>query len=285
MCIGGIGVARGYLKRPEFTAERFVPDPFADDERALLYRTGDLARWLPDGNVDFIGRTDRQVKIRGFRIEPGEVEAALERDTGVETAAVVVREDRPGRPTRRLCRGVAWRNGFTSTLRSTLDREPPRLHGPVGDRRSSMPCPLTPNGKVDRASLPEPPVHDAEAVEGFVAPRTENERILAEIWCEVLSVDAVGVHEDFFALGGHSLLATRVLARMREAFDIEVGLRAIFEFSTVAGLARVVDEAKPAEDTLALPALRAVGRAGDRLRRLPSRDPAAETPSAPRSTQ
>ena len=133
--------------------------------------------------------------------------------------------------------------------------------------------PLTPNGKVDRASLPEPPVHDAEAVRS-VAPRTENERILAEIWCEVLSVDAVGVHEDFFALGGHSLLATRVLARMREAFDIEVGLRAIFEFSTVAGLARVVDEAKPAEDTLALPAL----QSGRPLRRLACGGSRPETP-------
>jgi hypothetical protein len=249
-----------------------------------MYRTGDLARWLPDGNIDFIGRTDRQVKIRGFRIELGEVEAALERDTAVETAAVVVREDRPG--TARLVAYVVGAPGATlspSRLREGLTESLPVYMVPSAIVQLDA-MPLTPNGKVDRALLPDPPVHDAEAVESFVAPRSENERILAEIWCEVLSLDAVGVHENFFALGGHSLVATRVLARMREAFDVEVGLRAIFEFPTVAGLARVVDETTPEHDQAVVPVLQSVDR--DRYRvgaRSDGRAPAEAGP-VPRAT-
>jgi amino acid adenylation domain-containing protein len=253
--IGGVGVARGYLDRPELTAERFVPDPFGGTPGARLYRTGDLARWLADGRMEFLGRNDFQVKIRGFRIEPGEVEAALASHAGVREALVVAREDRPG--DRRL---VAYVVGDVETdaLREHLRRNLPDYMVPAAfvvlDR-----LPLTPSGKVDRKALPAPEYGAAE--ETYVAPRTPVEEMLAEIWAEVLRLERVGVEESFFDLGGHSLLATRVVSRIRAVFGVELPLRALFEGPTVGEMAVRVEEMRRA-DLPTLPPVVPVQRTG-----------------------
>ncbi|HEU0077931.1 MAG TPA: AMP-binding protein, partial [Longimicrobiaceae bacterium] len=239
--IGGAGVARGYLGRPELTAERFVPDAFAAEPGARAYRSGDRARWLPSGELEFLGRVDAQVKVRGFRIEPGEVEAALERHPAVREAAVVVREDAAGE--RRLVAYVAadGEAADAAELREHLRGRLPEYMVPSAVVVLDA-LPLTPTGKVDRRALPAPEGSGEE----FVAPRTPAEAALAGIWAEVLGAERVGVHDDFFALGGHSLLATRVATRVQEAFGVDIPLRAIFEAPTVAGLAERVEAAAPA---------------------------------------
>jgi amino acid adenylation domain-containing protein len=253
--IGGVGVARGYLDRPELTAERFVPDPFGGTPGARLYRTGDLARWLADGRMEFLGRNDFQVKIRGFRIEPGEVEAALASHAAVREALVVAREDRPG--DRRL---VAYVVGDVEAgvLREHLRRELPEYMVPAAFVPLER-LPLAPNGKLDRKALPAPEY--AADTERYEAPRTPVEEVLAGIWVEVLRIERVGVHDSFFELGGHSLLATRVVSRVRAVFAIELPLRALFERPTVAELAGRVEEMRRAELPV-LPPVVPVERAG-----------------------
>ena len=238
--IGGAGVARGYLGRPGLTAERFVPDPFSGESGARLYRTGDLARWLANGDLEFLGRADHQVKVRGFRVELGEVEAVLERHPEVTSAVVVAREDAPG--DKRLVAYYTSRQHAklgTSILRSFLSRKLPDYMLPstyVGLEK----LPFTPNGKVDRKSLPVPDALRPQIEDAFVAPRTEMENALALVWAQVLNVDRVGANDNFFELGGHSLLATQVVSRIREDFGIEVPLRSIFEAPTVSRLAESV---------------------------------------------
>ncbi|HEV2735094.1 MAG TPA: amino acid adenylation domain-containing protein, partial [Longimicrobiaceae bacterium] len=254
--ICGAQVARGYLGRPELTADKFVPDPFAAEPGARAYRSGDRARWLPSGELEFLGRTDAQVKIRGFRIEPGEVEAVLARHPAVRDAAVVVREDAPGE--RRLVAYVAAADGAgadAAELRAHLRGRLPEYMVPSAVVVLES-LPLTPTGKVDRRALPAP----EGAAEESVAPRTPAEATLAGIWAEVLGAERVGVHDDFFALGGHSLLATRVAARVQEAFGLELPLRAVFEAPTVAGLAERLEAAGPGPGTA--PPLRRVPRDG-----------------------
>ncbi|HST62509.1 MAG TPA: amino acid adenylation domain-containing protein, partial [Longimicrobium sp.] len=227
----GDGLARGYLNRPALTAEKFVPDPFVPGAR--MYRTGDLGRWLPDGTIDFRGRIDTQVKIRGFRIEPGEVEALLRGQDGVGDSAVIVREDVPG--DKRLVAylvGDADVEAIRARLRATLPDYLVPAAFVVVDA-----LPLTPNGKLDRRALPAPDYAAGE----YVAPRTPTEEVLAGIWAEVLRLDRVGVEENFFDRGGHSLLATRVVSRIREAFGVELPLRALFEGPTVAQFAQTVE--------------------------------------------
>ncbi len=239
--IGGCGVARGYLGRPELTAERFVPSPLAEGR---LYRTGDLARLGPSGLV-WLGRADHQVKIRGFRVEPGEVEAALLRLDGVREAVVLVLEG-SGADDRRLVgyavlqEGAATAAPTATELRSALRRTLPEAMVPA-DVVILPRLPLTANGKVDRRALARTaPVVSTEPVR-FAAPQGPAEEMLAGIWAEVLGdrlgEARIGAHDDFFALGGHSLLATRVISRVREAFAVEVPLRALFEAPTVAELA------------------------------------------------
>ncbi|MES1243277.1 MAG: amino acid adenylation domain-containing protein, partial [Acidobacteriota bacterium] len=233
LCAGGLGLARGYFGRPDLTAERFVPDPSGVGER--LYRTGDLARWLPAGSVEFLGRIDAQVKIRGFRIEPGEVESVLAGHPGVETAAVAVRLPAGTAGDKRL---VAWfvpsgtDEVSAADLRAWLKSRLPEFMVPA----AFVPIPalpLTANGKVDRAALPEP---EAEKSEGG-APRTPAEQVLASIWSELLGVPSVGLEDDFFELGGHSLLAIQLVSRVRETLGVEIPLRALFERPTLAGMA------------------------------------------------
>ncbi|HVH11782.1 MAG TPA: amino acid adenylation domain-containing protein, partial [Longimicrobium sp.] len=233
LCVGGDGVARGYLGRPALTAERFVPDPFSATPGARLYRTGDRARWRADGTLEYLGRLDGQVKLRGFRIETGEIETALRAIPGVAECAVLVREDAPG--DRRLVAYVAGVDD-ADALRAHLRHSLPEYMVPSAFVLLER-MPLTPNGKLDRRALPEPEVTAGE----HVAPRTPVEEVLAGIWAEVLRLDRVGADANFFALGGHSLLATRVVSRVRAAFGVEPTLRALFEAPTLAELARVVE--------------------------------------------
>ncbi|HYG65818.1 MAG TPA: amino acid adenylation domain-containing protein, partial [Thermoanaerobaculia bacterium] len=240
--LGGDGLAHGYHARPELTAERFVPDPFGaltgSTAGGRLYRTGDLVRQRPDGAVEFLGRLDGQVKIRGFRIEPGEVEAALLALPGVREAAVVVREDMPGE--RRL---VAYAAGelTVESLRAALRERLPDYMAPSAFVRLDA-LPLNPNGKVDRKALPAP--ERSAGAEGYLAPRTPVEEILAGIWAELLGLERVGADGNFFELGGHSLLATRVTSRLRDTLGIELPLSDVFEASSLADLAARVEAAR-----------------------------------------
>ncbi|HEV2149654.1 MAG TPA: amino acid adenylation domain-containing protein, partial [Longimicrobiaceae bacterium] len=253
--VGGDGAARGYLGRPELTAERFVPDPFSPEPGARLYRTGDRVRWRRDGELEFLGRMDAQVKIRGFRIEPGEIEAVLLEQPGVREAVVAVREDTPGQ--KRLVAYVVPQEGAdlpTAQLRARLAARLPEFMVP-GAFVALERLPLNANGKADRLSLPAP--ERAAAEEDYLAARTPTEEMLCGIWAEVLGVEMVGAEDDFFELGGHSLLATQVVSRARQAFGTEVPLRALFEAPTVAGLARRIDALRSAGTPVAPPIERA----------------------------
>jgi amino acid adenylation domain-containing protein len=238
--IGGVQVARGYLNRPELTAERFVSDPFSAEGGARLYRTGDRARWRADGAIEYLGRLDFQVKVRGFRIELGEIEAALRQAPGTTDCAVVAREDETG--DRRLVAYVVGK-AEAEALRAHVRRSLPEYMVPSAFVFLDA-LPLSPNGKLDRRSLPAPELASAE--ERYVAPRTPVEEVLAGIWAEVLRLERVGVNDNFFELGGHSLLATRVASRVRELLGVELPLRALFEGPTVAELAQGVEELRRA---------------------------------------
>jgi amino acid adenylation domain-containing protein len=245
LCVGGAGVARGYLGRPDLTAERFLPDPFAAAAGAAgarLYRTGDLVRWLPSGELEFLGRTDRQVKVRGFRVELGEIEAALAEHPAVREAAVLAREDRPGE--RRLVAYVAphpGREPALGELRAFLERRLPEHMMPVAFVTLDT-LPLNASGKVDRRALPAPDASRPALAAAYTAPGTPAEEGVAAIWCEVLGLERVGVHDDFYELGGHSLLLPQVMHRLRRDFQVEVPLRALAEETTVARLALTIEE-------------------------------------------
>ncbi|HKV42833.1 MAG TPA: amino acid adenylation domain-containing protein [Blastocatellia bacterium] len=234
--IGGVGLARCYLNQAGLTAERFVPDPFGENPGAALYRSGDLARHLPDGKIEFLGRLDQQVKVHGFRIELGEIEAGLAAHGAVREAAVLVSEDEPGG--KRLAAFLVGRGlerpGSTELRRHLRERLPDYMIPDVFTWLDEMP--LMPNGKLDRPALAKRGLypHDLEA--GYVAPRSDFEEMMAAIWSDVLGVDQVGVHDDFFALGGHSIRAMMVVSRLREAFQADLPLHLLFVAPTVAEL-------------------------------------------------
>ncbi|HSF43044.1 MAG TPA: non-ribosomal peptide synthase/polyketide synthase [Thermoanaerobaculia bacterium] len=254
--IGGPSLARGYVGRPELTASRFVPDPVGGAPGERLYRTGDRARWLPDGNLEFLGRVDHQVKIRGFRVEPAEVEAVLGSWPGAREAAVTVRGE--GADQRLVAYLAGADPGFDRTeLRRFLERLLPPYMVP-SDFVALDALPRTPNGKVDRAALPAPERPAGDAAGGRLL--TPVEELLAGIWAEVLGLEGVGREDDFFALGGHSLLATRVVSRVRATFGVDLPLRAIFDQPALAGLAGQVERALAAGETPQEPPLVAVGR-------------------------
>ncbi|WP_316187407.1 non-ribosomal peptide synthetase [Bradyrhizobium sp. SZCCHNRI2014] len=246
-------LARGYVEDPELTRSRFIQNPFADGDRDRLYRTGDLGRYLPDGNLEFAGRIDHQVKIRGYRIELGEVETALRSHPNVRDAVVVVREDEPG--DKRLVAYVVWAEEIApeaNVLRKHLKRILPEYMVPSGFVALKI-MPLTPNGKVDRKGLPAP--EGRPEIAEYKPPRTPTEEVLAGLWCEVLKLDRVGVYDNFFELGGHSLVATRMMARVREAFQLELPLRVLFEGPTIAELSERFEELRRNGTVLAVPGL------------------------------
>ncbi len=258
--IGGEGVARGYLNRPDLTAEKFIPHPFSTEPGARLYKTGDLARYLPDGRIEFLGRTDYQVKIRGFRIELGELEAALREHSAVREAVVLTQEDAPGEK-RLVAYVVAERESrpAASDLRRFLRGRLPEFMVPSALVLLDA-LPLMPNGKVDRRALPALERARPELENAIVIPRTPTEEVLAEIWVQVLGIERVGVHDNFFDLGGHSLLATQVVSRIRDTFEMEMPLRRLFELPTVAGLAESIEVARRAGQNLQAPPIVRVAR-------------------------
>ena len=258
--IGGETLSRGYLNSPQLTAVKFIPNPFSDTPGARLYKTGDLARYLPDGNVEFLGRIDHQIKVRGFRVELGEIEAVIMEYPAVQGAAV-----------------LKWESAGVERLVAYVVANPatPELPGELAQfLRNKLPdymipsvflmldaLPHTAQGKIDRHALPAPEAWQPELE--FTAPRTETEKRLAEIWAQLLGLPRVGVFDNFFELGGHSLLATRLISRLRETLHVELPLRAIFEEPTVAGLSSVIDrlaENGMAAAAMAAPSVAAVSR-------------------------
>jgi acyl-coenzyme A synthetase/AMP-(fatty) acid ligase/acyl carrier protein len=243
--IGGNGLARGYLDHPALTAERFVPDPFGAEPGRRLYKTGDLMRWLPNGQIEFVGRNDFQIKVRGFRVELGEIESVLRAHESVREAVVVARTD--ARDDAYLTAYVVAARGplpAAGELRAFLKEKLPEYMLPsvyvVLDK-----LPLTPHGKVDRQALPRPEGTERELDVPFVGPRNAIEEVLAEVFGEVLRVERVGVNDNFFDLGGHSLLATQLVSRVRKDFQPDLPLRKIFEAPTVAALAALLVAGEP----------------------------------------
>ncbi|MCW5317886.1 amino acid adenylation domain-containing protein [Nostoc sp. KVJ3] len=239
--IGGAGVARGYLHQRELTQEKFISNPFNDEPDSRLYKTGDIGRYLPNGNIEYLGRIDNQLKIRGFRIELGEIEAILSQHPGVRENVVVAREDIPGE--KRL---VAYfvpqleQTPTTNELRILLTEKLPQYMVPSAFVRLEL-LPLTPNGKVDRKALPVPDFQNTQLAVTFVAPRTPVEKILADIWANALHIEKVGVVDNFFDLGGHSLTTIRVMSQINETFQIKLPLRHLFTAPTVAELAQTIE--------------------------------------------
>ena len=253
LCIGGDSLARGYLSRPELTAEVFIPNPFSEEAGARLYRTGDLAHYLPDGNIEFLGRIDHQVKIRGFRIELGEIETVLGQHPAVRETAVLAREDVPGDPLsppqperdeglragKRLVAYVVPSDGqdpIVGHLRRFLGEKLPEYMVPSAFVVLEA-LPLMPSGKVDRRALPAPGPERPALGGAYVMPRTLVEEVLADIWGEVLGVEEVGIHDNFFELGGHSLLVTQVVSHIRQSLGVELPMQTLFRAPTVGSLA------------------------------------------------
>jgi acyl carrier protein len=238
--IGGAGLARGYLQRPELTASKFIPDPFSGNGGGRLYQTGDLARYLADGNIQFLGRIDNQVKLRGFRIELGEIESLLLIHPKVHQAVVIVSGNEP-RYQQLVAYIVAAAEAPTDNeLREHLRSKLPDYMIPSAFMLLEA-LPMTANGKVNRPALPNPTGAQLATGKEFVAPRTDVEKQLATIWTEVLRRDRIGVNDNFFEIGGHSLLATQVISRVRNHFQVEMSLRSIFESPTIAGLATILE--------------------------------------------
>ena len=262
MYVGGAGVARGYLGRPELTAERFVPNPFTAEPGARLYRTGDLARYVSRGDleveIEYLGRVDRQVKVRGFRIELGEIESVLAEHETVSDCLVIPAPDSVDQQLLAYVIPAPDQSTSTETLREFLKSRLPQYMVPASFILMDS-WPLTPNGKVDERALPRPDASRSDLESVFVAPRTDTESLLANLWSDVLRVDSIGVHDNFFDLGGHSLLATQVMSRIRETFKVNLPLRYFFERPTVAGLAEFLRDTK-SEDQKIVPEIRRLPR-------------------------
>ena len=240
LCVGGANVARGYLNRASQTAEKFVPDTFSQTPGARLYRTGDCARYLPDGTLEFLGRLDRQVKIRGYRVEPGEIEVLLEQHAAVRQALVVLNEDAGEKRLVAYLVPAQQRSHVPANeLRQYLLERLPDYAVPANFAWLDV-LPLTSNGKVDLQALPLPEHLTQDVDDNFVAPRNAVEEVLAQMWMEVLKLDRIGVYDDFFELGGHSLLIMQVIARVRDAFRVELPPAAVFTATTINELVKIV---------------------------------------------
>jgi amino acid adenylation domain-containing protein len=261
--IGGAGLARGYLKRPELTAEKFVPNPFSG-RGDRLYRSGDLVKWSRDGNLEFLGRIDQQVKLRGYRIELGEIETALREQHGVRDAVVMVSEEANEQRlvayvvvedseegAMEVERGQRWER-WSAGLRQKL----PQYMLPT-EWVELKEIPLTPTGKVDRKALPRPETSQRRAGLEYIAPRTPIEQALVAIWADVLKIDHPGIRDNFFELGGHSLLATQLISRVQKFFHVSLPLRQLFEQPTIENMSQYIANAAPENEA---PDLAAVSR-------------------------
>jgi acyl carrier protein len=238
LCIGGDGLARGYLNRAELTEEKFIFNAFSKEAGARLYRTGDLCRWLVDGNLEYLGRMDEQVKIRGYRIELGEIEAVVQQSPVVKHCVVLAKEDVQG--TKRLVGYVVPHDAFDKeALVAYLHQKLPEYMVPQLWMALEQ-LPLTPNGKVDRKALPQPNAAEQSSKE-YVAPRTEVEQKLAAIWAELLGVEKIGIHDNFFELGGHSLLAMRVISYIEKRLLISIPIKVVFKFTTISDLSKYIE--------------------------------------------
>jgi amino acid adenylation domain-containing protein len=239
--VGGLNVARGYRNRPDLTAEKFICDPFSDAQSVRLYRTGDLARYLPNGEIAYLGRADQQIKMLGYRIEPMEIEAAIDRHPAIASSAVVARGTNCSE--KRLTAYITMRNGTTPSaaeLREFLKTSLPDYMLPSIFARLDR-LPLTANGKVDRAGLPEPTIGNTLRDDDFIAPGTAIETRLAKILCSLLNISEVSVNDNFFLLGGHSLLGTQLIAKIRSAFGVDMALRTLFDAPSIAELSSEIE--------------------------------------------
>jgi amino acid adenylation domain-containing protein len=267
LCIAGISVGRGYLNDAERTARSFLIDPFTHEDGLRLYRTGDLGRYLPDGNIEFLGRIDHQVKVRGLRVELGEIEAVLHAHEGVREALVMEHEAKPG-DTRLVAYVVVEQDARTlnaSELRSHIKQQLPDYMVPASFVLLDE-MPLNSNGKVDRRALPAPELSSESLETAYVAPGNTTEEILTGIWAEVLGLERVGINDDFFELGGHSLMATQIISRVRVILNMEVPLRRVFEYPTVAEFARAVEESPAVRSDV--PQIEPVARGDQELEQL-----------------
>jgi len=287
ICVSGIGVGSGYWKNPEKTAQSFVPNPFSSAKPSLpmqrqewLYRTGDLGRWLPDGNLEFLGRIDNQVKIRGFRIEMGEIEAHLAQTAGVKEAVVIVREDTPGnktlvayvvkslsapenQPSSALAAASSRSDVLVPQLRLLLKEALPEHMVPSAFVVLDQ-LPLTPSGKVDRRALPAPEASRVGLGSQYVAPSTDLEKEIAAIWQQLLGVQQVGIHDNFFDSGGHSLLITQLFTQLRNTFEVKLALHSLFDLPTIASIAQEIERIRqlpPGTDPEDIPAVDFVAEA------------------------
>ncbi|MGD1704673.1 amino acid adenylation domain-containing protein [Dapis sp. BLCC M229] len=267
--IGGVGLARGYLNRPELTAEKFIiregnrEQGIGNSKENVLYKTGDLARYLPDGNIEYLGRIDNQVKLRGFRIELGEIESALSTHPKVQQTVVICREDTPGNK-RLVAYIISSEKSLNSKdLRLYLQSKLPEYMVPsVFVLLEALP--LTPNGKIDRKALPAPDI-DLTNTDEYIPPQTPTQEILANIFAEILEVTKIGIHDNFFNLGGHSLLATQVISRIRQSLAIEIPLKTLFESPTIAQLEKSIEQLTENSTTLQLPVIQPLPRNGEPL--------------------
>ena len=243
--IGGDGLARGYLSHSEITAERFLPDPFSTIPGARLYKTGDLGRWLPDGNIECLGRVDYQVKIRGFRIELEEIESVLQNHPDIVDSVIIANELANSNEKSLIAYYIAKENTdlSISDVRDFLKIHLPKYMIPALFIKMEA-FPKTLSGKLDRRALPEPDQSREQFEQEYLAPRNQTEALMANIWEKILDIDKIGVLDNFFEIGGHSLLATQIISRIRESFQVELPLRTLFDEPTVAGLSKRIEQVK-----------------------------------------
>lgn len=245
--IAGVGLARGYLNRPDLTAQKFIPNPFSDDPDALMYKSGDLGTWLPDGNIDFLGRIDHQVKIRGFRIEIGEIETVMRQHDTVKEVVIIAREDTPG--VKRLVAYVVAESGSnlsSSDLHRYLKEILPDYMVPSAFVFLEK-IPLTPNLKVDRKALPAPDSTRVDLGDDYVAPQTDLEKQLVGIWEKLFGIEPIGMTDNFFELGGHSLLAVRMFAEVEKALGHKLPIATLIEATTIAELSHIIQQRESGE--------------------------------------
>ncbi|MGL5832446.1 MAG: non-ribosomal peptide synthetase, partial [Waterburya sp.] len=236
--IGGVGLALGYLNRPELTAEKFILNPFSDDKSQRLYKTGDYARYLPDGNIEFLGRIDHQVKIRGYRLELGEIETTLNQHPGVKQTVAIAREDVPG--DKRLVAYVVLKSEPITNineLREFLLDKLPEYKIPSAFVVLET-IPLTPNGKIDRKALPQLTSLRPKIKVDFMMPQNETEKTISKIWQKALQLEQVGIDDNFFELGGHSLILIEIHKQLEEIFGKQISIVELFQFPTIKSLAR-----------------------------------------------